>query len=133
MTIYLKEIDGVLTPAPSVYTDEAGLHPSFNQNIDLMIEKGFLAFDEGDYALYKVGAKTFVNGVFVDESTSEYNLNQKLSTKESLQIQLEEFDTKRIRAGFEPSVKDETTGQTWLEYYTQKIQEIRTQINQLSV
>lgn len=132
MTIYLKEIDGVLTPAPSVYTDENDVFPAFNQNIDLMLEKGFYAFDEGDYALYKIGAKTFVNGTFIDEPTEEYMFNQKLSIKKNLQSQVEELDKKRIRAGFEPSVKDESTGQTWLEYYTRQIREIRTKISELS-
>lgn len=130
MTVYLKEIDGVLTPAPNVYTDENGIFPAFNQNIDLMLEKGFSAFDEGDYALYKIGAKSFVNGAFVDEPTFEYKLSQSISKKNTFQLQIEDLDKKRIRAGFEPSVKDETTGQTWLEYYTLQIQNIRTQIGE---
>lgn len=132
MAVYLKEINGVLTPAPCVYTDENGIFPAFNQNIDLMEEKGFSEFNEGDYALYKIGAKTFVNGRFVDEPTVEYKSNQKISQKCNLQSQVEELDKKRIRAGFEPSVKDESSGQTWLEYYTQQIKNIRTQISDLS-
>lgn len=46
----------------------------------------------------------------------------------NLQAQIEELDKKRIRAGFEPTVKDIASGQTWLEYYTLQIQDLRAQI-----
>jgi len=48
--------------------------------------------------------------------------------KQFLQAQIDELDKKRIRAGFEPTLKDETSGQTWLEYYTLQIQDLRDQI-----
>lgn len=41
---------------------------------------------------------------------------------------IDELDKKRIRAGFEPSIKNEASGQTWLEYYTLQIQNLRDQI-----
>lgn len=59
---------------------------------------------------------------------------------EKLNLQLEinglnesikELDLKRIRAICEPSVKDETTGQTWLEYYNAQILNLRSQIQTL--
>lgn len=48
-----------------------------------------------------------------------------------LQSQVDELDQKRIRAVCEPSVKDESTEQTWLEYYNLQIQELRNQIAEL--
>lgn len=56
---------------------------------------------------------------------------QKYITKDLLQSQIEELDQKRIRAGFEPSIKDESTGQTWLDYYNLQIVDLRTQIANL--
>jgi hypothetical protein len=44
-----------------------------------------------------------------------------------VQCKINGLDLKRVRAMAEPSIKDETTGQTWLEFYTLQIQELRTQ------
>lgn len=52
--------------------------------------------------------------------------------KSSLQSQLEELDKKCIRALREPSVKDESTGQTWLEFYNAQIQDLRAQLAALA-
>ena len=50
---------------------------------------------------------------------------------EQLENELEKLDIKRIRAICEPSIKDEETGETWLQYYNTQIQELRTQIQEL--
>lgn len=75
-------------------------------------------------------------GFVVDiTDTNEYKekirLEEIKSQKEALQIQIDEIDKRRIRAICEPEVKDEETGQTWLEYYTQQIQELRKEISNL--
>ena len=49
----------------------------------------------------------------------------------NLKQQIEELDKKRIRAICEPSIKDTTTGETWLEYYNSQIETIREQIQTL--
>lgn len=49
----------------------------------------------------------------------------------NLKLKIDELDKKRIRAICEPQLKDETTGQTWLEYYTMQIQGIREEISAL--
>lgn len=72
-----------------------------------------------------------VNGVFTDISqTPEYaakkQVEDKAVLKLELQKQIDELDKKRIRAIAEPAIKDGE--QTWLEYYTQQIQAVRTQI-----
>ncbi|MCR5264982.1 MAG: hypothetical protein K6E29_00130 [Cyanobacteria bacterium RUI128] len=38
------------------------------------------------------------------------------------------IDKKRIRAACEPSVRDNLTGETWLEYYNKKMAELRQQL-----
>lgn len=77
-----------------------------------------------------------VDGKIADISqTSEYLAGQEAEQKErlkaELQKQMEELDIKRIRAIAEPQLKDEVTGQTWLEYYTEQIQGLRAQIAEL--
>lgn len=54
---------------------------------------------------------------------------QNYITKSLFQSEINELDIKRIRAIVEPSSK--TTTQTWLEYYTEKIIELRNQIADL--
>ena len=54
---------------------------------------------------------------------------QKNSNKSRLQSQIAELDNRRIRAIAEPELKDGE--QTWLEYYTLQIQELRTKIGEL--
>lgn len=76
------------------------------------------------------------NGEIVDISdTDEYRIKIEKIEKQvrnmTLLEQIKELDTKRIRAGFEPSIKDETTGETYLEYYTNQIQVLRAQLESL--
>lgn len=84
MTIYLKEIDGKLTQAPNFYEDETGFYTAFNQNIDLMIKKGYSAFDEVDYSLYLTGSKIFVNGEFINNQSQEYK--EKIAKEKEVQF-----------------------------------------------
>lgn len=55
--------------------------------------------------------------------------NEKRKTE--IECELNDLDTKRIRAMCEPSVKDETTGQTWLDYYNSEVQRLREELKQL--
>ena len=47
-----------------------------------------------------------------------------------IQNELEEIDKKRIRALAEPSLKDENT--TWLEYYNQKVIQLREEFSAIT-
>lgn len=78
-----------------------------------------------------------IGGEFKDISEQDdYKL--KIQTQENtakkveLQAQINELDLKRIRAICEPLIKDETTGQTWLEYYTEQIVALRAELNSLN-
>lgn len=57
---------------------------------------------------------------------------QKYLSKHVFQSQIDELDKKRIRAIAEPSIKDTTTGQTWINYYTAQIQILRQQIKEIN-
>ncbi len=48
-----------------------------------------------------------------------------------LNSKIRDIDLKRIRAICEPSVKDSTTGETWLEHYNAQILELREQLQTL--
>lgn len=50
---------------------------------------------------------------------------------EEIKTELNNLDTKRIRAVCENEVKDSETGQTWLEYYNEQVLELREKLNSL--
>lgn len=121
MGLYIKNIND--TPTPSqVGVDENKLK-----------EDGYILYENGeiDYALWQIGAKTFVSGEFVDEPTEEFKANQKSKQLADLQSQIDILDLKSIRALREGGIKDETTNLTWVEHYTQQIQELRNKLNEL--
>lgn len=79
----------------------------------------------------------YINGEIVDISeTQEYKdkitQTENQAKKANLQIQIEDLDKKRIRAICEPEIKDEESGQSWLEYYNLQVQELRNQIAEFS-
>lgn len=111
MTTYGKIENGQFTPAPHCEPED-------------LIAKGYNAFDEADVANYFAGLAELSDGT---------NTAVRLISvyKAGLQSQIDELDKKRIRAGFEPSIKDVASGQTYLEYYTSQIQDLRAQIAEL--
>lgn len=74
-----------------------------------------------------------INSLLVDISdTEEYKkyLQEKevAIRKAEIEKQLSELDSKRIRAICEPSVKDKTTGETWLDYYNKQVLKLREEL-----
>jgi hypothetical protein len=74
-----------------------------------------------------------IDGILIDISEAdEYKdkiaQEQKEIQKAELQSQIDELDKKRIRAVCEMEIKDEASGQTWLEFYTEQIHGLRRQI-----
>ena len=51
---------------------------------------------------------------------------------EQIKAQLDNLDSKRIRAVCENEIKDSQAGETWLEYYNSKIIPLRDKLNELS-
>ena len=84
-----------------------------------------------DYSTFRPDKYEVQNGQLVDISqTPEYIAEQeakaKAIRKAEIKKEIDEIDTKRIRAIAEPSLKDGE--QTWLEYYNEQIQELREQL-----
>ena len=80
---------------------------------------------------YEIQEGKLINITDTNEYKAKLEEKEKEEQKTNLQKQIDEFDKKRIRAVCEPSIKDEASGQTWLEYYTQKITSLRTEMEAL--
>lgn len=101
---------------------------------ELCEANGFTAYTEEEISGYFAGNYEIIDGVLTDISeTPEYIAEQEAKAKAiqkiELQKQIDELDIKRIRATAEPSLKEDD--KTWLEYYTEQIQELRNQIQGL--
>lgn len=85
--------------------------------------------------LYQENLENIVEVINYLESEDEY---QKRKTNEELQLNIDllisniqDLDFKRIRALCEPSIKDDETGETWLDYYNAQISDLRNQLQDL--
>ena len=77
--------------------------------------------------------RPIVNFRFAD--TPEYEEEQAQVAKrkriDEIKFELRQLDESRIRAIAEPSIKDEETGETWLEYYNGLVLQLRAELNEL--
>lgn len=89
-----------------------------------------------DYSTFDPNRYEVQNSQLVDiSSTDEYRAKvaevEKTARTAELTAQIEKIDQKRIRAIAEPSLRDETSGQTWLAYYTEQILALRAEMAEL--
>ena len=131
MTIYLKIINGIPTTAPSEYQDETGFYPAFNQNVEAMIKKGYLPFDEGDYAMFFAGAKLFVDGEFIDNADPQYIQDQRDNKAEITMAEylsaLSQFDatwTRNVVLGKKTVTQMNTARSALIATWQQKLSEV---------
>lgn len=96
------------------------------QRIEFNNESIFALFN---YEIVKNGELTNISQSpeYIKKVKEEENFTKKIE----LQNQINELDLKRIRAIAEPQLKDASSGQTWLEFYTLQIQAIRAEIGSL--
>lgn len=112
--MFCKIIEGKIVQ-PSSFFGEREFQLSYQE---------FISKPEGFYIYDDLTEDIIPNPNF--EYLQAEKINFKL--KENLKKQLEELDIKRIRAICEPTVKDTETGETWLEFYNNQIQELRNQV-----
>lgn len=101
-------------------------------------EKPYLDYEyvDIDYATFDPKKYEVQNGKLIDISSTDA-CKAKIRASEieaktvEIKAQIEEIDKKRIRAIAEPSLKDDASGQTWLEYYTAQISALRAEITNL--
>ena len=94
-------------------------------------------FVDIDYSTFDLNKYEVVDGVLTDISkTQEYKNKitqaENQATKINLQSQIDEIDKKRVRAICEPQIKDESTGETWLDFYTEQVQALREELINLT-
>lgn len=93
--------------------------------------KNIVQDEQAFYAL--APCEVLQNGVIVDISETEDYKSKVLAQqnkikKIELQEQIDALDAKSIRALREGGIKDEATGQTWIQYYTSQIAALRAEI-----
>ena len=68
----------------------------------------------------------------LSDEYENYLIEQEKKDKiNALLEQIKTLDEKRMRAVCEPSVKDEITGQTWLDYYNSQINVLRQKLSEV--
>ena len=117
----------------------------FNYDLDIenLINDGYKPFIEIEKPItdrkfeinYIENEENISESIIYLETEEEYQIRK---NNENIQLdidllnsQINELDLKRIRAVCEPSIKDETNGETWLEYYNAQVLDLRYQINTL--
>ena len=132
--MYAKNENGILIFPPQNKDNIL----NYNQNSSLLEVDGYIDYSDVEMALYSKGTGySFDENNRIVDITETDNYKSEIATAEKdekirdLQFQISEIDRKRIRAMCEPSIKDETTGQTWLEYYNLQVQDLRNQIANL--
>lgn len=76
---------------------------------------------------------TYVNNSIIENQDYEFLKQEESEARriEHIKLELNDIDSKRIRAVCENEVKDSETGQTWLEYYNEQAAELRESLNSL--
>lgn len=77
----------------------------------------------------------YQNGAVIENPDYESIEQQKeISHRiEEIMLELDEIDSKRIRAICEDEIKDAETGETWLEYYNNQVIKLREELDSLEV
>ena len=75
----------------------------------------------------------YIDGKIVENPNYEDLKQQQIINAriEEIILQLDEYDKKRIRAVCEDEIKDERTGETWLDYYNEQIYDLRIELKSL--
>ncbi len=103
----------------------------------LIIADGFNCIEVSDelYEAYSLEPDKYMylNGNVIENPDYE-SIRQKNAMQqrmEEIKSELDDLDTKRIRAVCEDEVKSERTGETWLDYYNAKIYDLRIEYKSL--
>lgn len=66
-----------------------------------------------------------------DDYKSDLRKQELNNKKAEILAQIKQIDEKRIRAICEPSIKDEKSGLSWLDYYNSQMQELRSKLKEV--
>lgn len=116
---------------------------NYNYNEKLMKSDGFKPLVTAEYPIddrkynlvYSENDSSVIENIVYLETEESYQnrKNNEILQQEidSLITNIQDLDFKRIRALCEPSIKDEETGETWLDYYNTQISDLRNQLQTL--
>ena len=76
----------------------------------------------------KDGNVLYSEYVRTEEYKNYLRRQEALNNRETLLAEMRDLDKKRIRAICEPSVKDASTGETWLDYYNSEMVDLRQRL-----
>ena len=136
---YAKLVNGEIEFAPV----NKGSIINYNLDIDSMLSDGYKPFEGAEKPTTdrNFEIKYFENSEKITEVINYLESEEAYQKRKSDEKILQEIETinkiincidsKRIRAICEPSVKDEESGQTWLEYYNAQILELREKLQTL--
>lgn len=76
---------------------------------------------------------TYNNGKIIKNPNFENEKQKQIIEKEILHIkeELEDLDKKRVRAICEDEIKNEKTGETWLDFYNEQVYDLRLKYKNL--
>lgn len=102
------------------------------------IKKGFQRIEEkvaedvrNNPEKYKKIKTALVDISDTEEYAELLHSREVANRKIEIERELLELDSKRVRAMCEPSVRDEETGETWLDYYNKQVTLLREEYNSL--
>ncbi|MBR1625512.1 MAG: hypothetical protein IJ681_00040 [Bacteroidales bacterium] len=137
MTLYAKFInENQIKYAPtnkgSIFNYDLDIEAMTNDGYKPVIQAERPDNDRNYFITYAESNENITEIITYLETEKEYQ-NRKNNENIQLDIdllnsQIRDIDLKRIRAICEPSIKDETTGETWLHYYNSQILDLRNQI-----
>lgn len=92
----------------------------------------YINYDKDGNITEQFACQQYDEQSYLDDNSPEFQTYLENKAKKlNLQLQINNLDLKSIRALREDGIKDEASGQTWLEYYTSQIQDLRSQIAEL--
>lgn len=87
--------------------------------------------ERGDCFIEEIEAVDEVRRFQIKEIPPESEEEKRARRVQQIKEELKLLDEQRIRALAEPSIKDEETGETWLEYYNAQVVKLREELNEL--
>jgi len=79
----------------------------------------------------KDGYELYSNYILSDSYKNIIRKQELDEKRDELLFEMHVLDEKRVRALCEPSVKDVSTGETWLEYYNNQMNELRKKLSEV--
>lgn len=126
--MFIKIEDGQIKQPPKCKPNVS----NYGDDIEMLISDGYREATLEEVELITSGHAQVVDNMVVDYRTTPQGIAEERDRKIcDLYNQISVIDAKRSRAFFEPSIKDEATGQSWLDFYNGQITGLRGMITEI--